>query len=246
VYYRMIDTNAPTSRRLVVSRVLLVIVAALAAYTASTKPADILAMVAWAFSLAAAGLFPALVLGVWWKRTNKAGAIAGIIAGFGVTAYYLYGTRYGAPGFVEMWNGISSAPFNADLMQQFRDLTAAVAGAADETAKTAASDALKAFTDANKSVGATVQFETLKAAWMAAEAGDAKTAAFAAFDKHAQTIANWWGVKNISSAAFGLPVGFLTMIVVSLLTKAPSKEMQDFIDEVRVPKGNTLMEEKTA
>jgi cation/acetate symporter len=59
-------------------------------------------------------------------------------------------------------------------------------------------------------------------------------------------MANWWGVKNISSAAFGLPVGFLTMVVVSLLTKAPSKEMQDFIDEVRIPKGNTLMEEKTA
>jgi cation/acetate symporter len=246
IYYRMIDKTAPAARRLVVSRVLLVIVAALAAYTASTKPADILAMVAWAFSLAAAGLFPALVLGVWWKRTNMAGAVAGIIAGFGVTAYYLWGTRYGAPGFVEMWNGFSSMPFNADLMQQFRDLTAAVAGAADETAKTAASEALKAFTDANKTVGATVQFESLKAAWEAAEAGDAKTAAFAAFDKHAQTMANWWGVKNISSAAFGLPVGFLTMIVVSLLTKAPSKEMQDFIDEVRVPRGNTIMEEKTA
>src|SRR5690606_672823 len=88
IYYKMIDQNAPTSRRLVVSRVLLVIVAALAAYTASTRPSDILSMVAWAFSLAAAGLFPALVLGVWWKRTNAAGAIAGMIAGFGITVLY--------------------------------------------------------------------------------------------------------------------------------------------------------------
>jgi cation/acetate symporter len=68
IYYKMIDPNAPTSRRLIVSRVLLVVVALLAAWTASQRPADILSMVAWAFSLAAAGLFPALVLGVWWKR----------------------------------------------------------------------------------------------------------------------------------------------------------------------------------
>ncbi|TKT79290.1 sodium:solute symporter family protein [Aquamicrobium sp. LC103] len=163
IYYKMIDQNAPTSRRLVVSRALLVVVAALAAYTASTRPADILSMVAWAFSLAAAGLFPALVLGVWWKRTTSAGAICGMIAGFGITVLYLIGTQYGF------------------------DLTK---GTGDE--------------------------------W-----------------------AMWWGVKNVSAAAFGLPVGFAVMIIVSLLTKAPSKEMQDFIDEVRVPRGKTLMEEKT-
>ena len=38
-------------------------------------------MVAWAFSLAAAGIFPALVLGVWWKRANKAGCVAGMTVG---------------------------------------------------------------------------------------------------------------------------------------------------------------------
>ena len=41
-------------------------------------------------------------------------------------------------------------------------------------------------------------------------------------------------------------IGFAVMIVVSLMTRAPSKEMQDFIDELRVPRGKTLMEEKTA
>ena len=109
IYYKMIDQNAPTARRLVVSRVLLVVVAIAAAYVASTKPADILAMVSWAFSLAAAGLFPALVLGVWWKRANSAGAVAGMIAGFGICLYYLLGTRYGASGFVEMWSGLSDS-----------------------------------------------------------------------------------------------------------------------------------------
>ncbi len=80
IYYKMINPNAPTKQRLVISRALLVVVAVLAAWTASTRPTDIVAMVAWAFSLAAGGLFPALVLGVWWKRTTKQGAIAGMLA----------------------------------------------------------------------------------------------------------------------------------------------------------------------
>ena len=204
IYYRMIDQNAPTARRLVVSRILLVLVALAAAYVASTKPSNILAMVSWAFSLAAAGLFPALVLGVWSKRTNAAGAIAGMIAGFGICLYYLLGTRYGAVGFVEMWSWLSTAT-------------------AEDLAK----------------------FEELKAAYASAT-GEAQAAAWTALDKHAQSIASWWGVKNLSAAAFGLPVGFIVMIVVSRLTKEPSREMQNFIDEIRVPRGKTVMEEKTA
>jgi cation/acetate symporter len=67
----------------------------------------------------------------------------------------------------------------------------------------------------------------------------------AALDKHAQTIASWWGVKNLSAAAFGLPVGFVVMYVVSKLTQEPSLEMQNFIEEIRIPSGKTIMEEKT-
>ena len=51
-------------------------------------------MVAWAFSLAAAGYFPALVLGVWWTRTTAAAAICGIVAGFGISIFYLVVSRY--------------------------------------------------------------------------------------------------------------------------------------------------------
>ena len=63
IYYKMLDPNAPTIRRLTVARVLLFFVAVLSAALAATKPADILAMVGWAFSLAMAGNFPALVHG---------------------------------------------------------------------------------------------------------------------------------------------------------------------------------------
>jgi cation/acetate symporter len=200
IYYKMIDTQAPTARRLIVSRVLLVVVAVIAAYVASTRPADILAMVSWAFSIAAAGLFPALVMGVWWKRANRTGAIIGILAGFGVCLYYLVSTRYNAVGFYETWSGLSGASDAA--VTKFNELKAAYEGAAPE----------------------------------------AKAAALKALDTHAQTIANWFGVRNISSALFGLPAGFIGIIIGSLLTAAPSKAMQDFIDEIRKPKGKELME----
>ena len=54
----------------------------------------------------------------------------------------------------------------------------------------------------------------------------------------------WMNINNISSALFSLPVGFLTIIVVSLMTKAPSQEMMDIIDEIRRPRGDTIMQEK--
>ena len=107
----MLDPNAPTARRLIVARVLLVCVAVAGAYTASFRPADIVAMVAWAFSLAAGGLFPALVLGIWWKRTTSAGAICGIIAGFGITLLYLVVTRYYPAFGVELpWHELAAEP----------------------------------------------------------------------------------------------------------------------------------------
>lgn len=146
IYYRMVDPQAGAKRRLAVARVLLVVVALVAAYVASTRPGGILAMVAWAFSIAASGLFPALVLGVWWKRATSAGAVAGMIAGYGVCLFYLIGTQYmGMP--------------------------------------------------------------------------------------------LWFGVRNISCGLFGIPTAFLVTIVVSLMTPAPSRAMQDFIDSIRTPRG---------
>jgi cation/acetate symporter len=91
------------------------------------------------------------------------------------------------------------------------------------------------------SEAAVTKYNELKAAWEGA-APEAKAAAWKAFDTHAQTVANWFGVRNISSALFGLPAGFIAMFVVSLLTRAPSKSMQDFIDEIRRPRGKELME----
>jgi len=52
---------------------------------------------------------------------------------------------------------------------------------------------------------------------------------------------SWFGVAAISSGIFGVPVAFLVTYVVSLMTPAPSQEMQDFVDRLRLPKGGNMM-----
>jgi cation/acetate symporter len=55
----------------------------------------------------------------------------------------------------------------------------------------------------------------------------------------------WFDLNNINCGLLGMPLGFLVMIVVSLFTKEPSREMQALIDEIRKPRGRTVLEEKT-
>jgi cation/acetate symporter len=89
IYYKVVDSSASTQKRVTISKLLLLAVAFTAAYTASQKPADILSLVGAAFSLAGSALFPALVVGVFWKRANHYGAIAGMLTGFLVCLYYM-------------------------------------------------------------------------------------------------------------------------------------------------------------
>lgn len=92
VYYKTVDPKASTQKRVTISKLLLLVVALVAAYAASLKPGDILSMVGAAFSLAASTLFPALVLGVFWKRANQQGALVGMMAGFAMCVYYMIRT----------------------------------------------------------------------------------------------------------------------------------------------------------
>ncbi|WP_349744955.1 sodium:solute symporter family protein [Roseateles cavernae] len=153
VYYKMIDPNASTARRVTISKVLLLVVALAAAYVAAQKPADILFLVSAAFSFAAAAFFPALVLGVFWKRANKWGASLGIAAGLGITFYYMVTTQPWLRGVF----GVTSP------------------------------------------------------------------------------IELWWGILPISAGLFGVPLGFAVIIIVSLITPAPSKDTQELVEHVRYP-----------
>jgi cation/acetate symporter len=117
VYYKMVNPNATTQKRLVMAKALLLVVAIVAAYVTSLNPGDILFLVGAAFSLAASAFFPALVLGVFWKRANKAGAIAGMLTGLAVCMYYQVSTYpffTAMTGYkIDLWFGI--APISAGI-----------------------------------------------------------------------------------------------------------------------------------
>ena len=113
LYFKMIGgRDASTTRRVTISKVLLLVAALAAAGVAAQRPADILFLVTAAFSIAASAFFPALVLGIFWSRANKWGALCGMISGLSVTLYYLVRNepwlrevfRLTAP--VDLWWGI--------------------------------------------------------------------------------------------------------------------------------------------
>jgi cation/acetate symporter len=108
LYYKIIDPKADTKTRLIVARIMLVLIGAAGAFVASLKLTSILGAVAWAFCFANSGLFFPLVLGVWWKRANRAGAIAGMVGGFGAGAWYLYMVQFAG---MTPWMGIDGLRF---------------------------------------------------------------------------------------------------------------------------------------
>ncbi len=115
LYYKMINPNLSPSTRVKIGKALLLVVALIGAYVASFRLAIIVELVAWAFSLAAASLFPALVLGIWDKRMNKQGAIAGMIVGLTATIVYLYISRFKGIelfGIKPIASGIFGMPLN--------------------------------------------------------------------------------------------------------------------------------------
>jgi cation/acetate symporter len=108
LYYKIIDPSADTKHRLLVARVLLLGIGAAGAFVASLKLTSILGAVAWAFDFAASGLFFPIVLGIWWKRANRQGAIAGMVGGFLMGTWYLYMIRWGG---MDLWFGIDHLRF---------------------------------------------------------------------------------------------------------------------------------------
>jgi cation/acetate symporter len=157
VYYKMIDPSAPVARRVVISKSMLLVVAVLAALVAQQKPADILFLVSAAFSFAAAGFFPALVMGIFWKRTTGIAASLGMIAGIGITFWYM----------------INNQPWLRDV--------------------------------------------------------------FFGIPRSAPITNEWFEISAISAGLFGVPLGFAVIIIVSLITPAPNRQIQELVESVRYP-----------
>ena len=89
IYFRLFNPGANAVSRVIASKMLVMVVALLAALMAALRLTDILQFVSAAFSLAAAAFFPALVMGIFWRRANRAGAVAGMLAGLGVCLAYM-------------------------------------------------------------------------------------------------------------------------------------------------------------
>src|SRR6476661_487249 len=89
LYSQETRRKLPAEQRVILSKFALMSVALVAALVAALKPADILPLVSASFSLAASTFVPALVLGIFWRRTSRAGAVAGLVAGLAVTVYYI-------------------------------------------------------------------------------------------------------------------------------------------------------------
>ena len=89
LYFQTASPNAPPLRRVMLSKILLMVVALLAAWFATNRPVSILFWVTSAFSLAAATFFPVLLLGIYWRGMNRVGALMAMVSGLGVTLYYI-------------------------------------------------------------------------------------------------------------------------------------------------------------
>ncbi|MFL0583515.1 sodium:solute symporter family protein [Solibacillus silvestris] len=112
IYYRIINPQASEQKRLLIGRISIVVATLLAGIIALNPPGAITQIVAWAFALATGTFFPALVLGVWWKRANAKGTIAGMLVGLAVTLIYIFSAKYGGftvLGIIDTGAGIFGA-----------------------------------------------------------------------------------------------------------------------------------------
>jgi cation/acetate symporter len=107
VYFKKINPMADERRQLLVGRIAMACAILVAGYLGINPPGFVAQVVALAFGLAAASFFPILVLGIFWKKTTAAGAVAGMVAGLGTTLAYqiwtidIYGNSEGLWGIPE-------------------------------------------------------------------------------------------------------------------------------------------------
>ena len=94
VYFRMVNPNASESQRVMVGRIMVGFAVAIAGYFGINPPGFVAQVVAFAFGLAAASFFPVIILGIFDKRMNREGAIAGMLTGLIFTTSYILGVKF--------------------------------------------------------------------------------------------------------------------------------------------------------
>ncbi len=94
LYLRTIEPRAPQGRQLLVVRLLLIVLALIAAWAAIAWRAHAMPFASASLSLAAAGFLPALLASAWWRRTTAAGVAVGMAAGFLAAAAFIVAARF--------------------------------------------------------------------------------------------------------------------------------------------------------
>jgi cation/acetate symporter len=91
-YYKRFRPDATEAQQLRAGRIAMTVAIVVAGWFGINPPAFVSQVVAFAFGLAAASFFPVIVLGIFWKRTNAQGAIAGMLTGLIITGAYIVAT----------------------------------------------------------------------------------------------------------------------------------------------------------
>lgn len=158
LYIHFFDPKASEQKRVFVGRIVILLAIFVAGYFGINPPGFVAQVVAFAFGLASASFFPIIFLGIFDKRTNREGAIAGMVVGLLFTAVYIFGCR--ADKILPMVD----QPF----------------------------------------------------------------------------FGNWFfGISPEGIGAVGCLLNFVVTIVVSRLTRQPPAEVQEFVESVRVPRGES-------
>ena len=118
---KVVNPDISERGELVTARISATVAVCIAGYFGINPPGFVAAVVALAFGLAAASFFPAIILGIFYKRMNKEGAISGMVVGIAIMLLYMMKYKLGwfdatLPGSEEWWFGISPEGFGTVAM----------------------------------------------------------------------------------------------------------------------------------
>ena len=116
---KIINPNITENGELIAARLSAVVAVIIAGWFGINPPDFVAATVALAFGLAAASFFPAIILGIFYKRMNKEGAVAGMIVGILLMLFYMMKFKFdwfGGGSKDDWWYGISPEGFGTVAM----------------------------------------------------------------------------------------------------------------------------------
>ena len=116
---RVIYPEITDKGELIAARISAFFAVCIAGYFGINPPGFVAAVVALAFGLAAASFFPAIVMGIFYKRMNRQGAVAGMLAGIGLMLFYMLKFKFdffGGGDVEDYWFGISPEGFGTVAM----------------------------------------------------------------------------------------------------------------------------------